>query len=158
MIRRGCMALSTAALLVFAGSAVAEEPVFTDKGKASFYHDKFEGRKTANGERFDQDADTAAHKSLPLGTVATVKNLETGESTQVEVNDRGPFVDGRVIDLTKQAAEDVGLEKKEGLAPVVVEAKPSDQPTQELKEKVEEAAAKDAKKDGRPAGDPGSQP
>ncbi len=118
------------------------EPVIVHEGKGSFYSDKFHGRKTATGEKFDQNKPTAASKELPLGSKATVTNEETGKSTEVIVNDRGPYVPGRVIDLSKKAARDIGLDKEDGLAPVRVEAKPSEQPTEEAKEKVEEKAEK----------------
>ncbi len=118
------------------------EPVIVHEGKGSFYSDKFHGRKTATGEKFDQNKPTAASKELPLGSKATVTNEETGKSTEVIVNDRGPHVPGRVIDLSKKAAKDIGLDKEDGLAPVRVEAKPSEQPTEEAKEKVEEKAEK----------------
>jgi len=116
------------------------EPVIVHEGEASFYGDKFHGRKTATGERFDQNAPTAASKELPLGSKATVTNQETGQSTDVTINDRGPYVKGRVIDLSKKAAEDIGITKEDGLAPVRVEAKPSDQPSAEAREKVEDKA------------------
>jgi rare lipoprotein A (peptidoglycan hydrolase) len=93
-------------------------------GHASVYHDKFQGHKTATGEVFSQNKLTAASRDLPLGSKATVTNRENGKSVDVEVNDRGPYVDGRVVDLSKTAAKQIGLDKKEGVAPVIVEAKP----------------------------------
>ena len=89
-------------------------------GIASYYADKFHGRKTANGERFDQSALTAAHKTLPLGTKVRVTRVKTGESVVVRINDRGPFVKGRVIDLSRRAARELGMIKK-GLTKVRVE-------------------------------------
>ena len=80
-----------------------------ESGKASYYHDKFEGRKTANGEIFDQSKTTAAHKTLPFGTKVTVKNLKNGKTVKVRINDRGPFVAGRIIDLSKKAANKIDL-------------------------------------------------
>jgi len=143
------LALVGAALPALAQSPTLEverapdgEPVIVHEGKASFYGDQFHGRKTATGEIFDQNKPTAASKELPLGTTATVTNEETGKSTEVIVNDRGPYVQGRVIDLSKKAAEEIGLEKDQGLAPVRVEAKPSEQPNEEAKQKVEEKAEK----------------
>jgi rare lipoprotein A len=115
-----------------------------EHGKGSFYADKFHGRKTASGEKMDQNALTAASKDLPLGTRAKVTNLETGKTVDVKINDRGPYVPGRVIDLSKRAAEKVDLTEEEGIAPVKVEAKAANQPTPELKEKVAEAAARKA--------------
>lgn len=115
-----------------------------EHGKGSFYADEFHGRKTASGEKMDQGALTAASKNLPLGTRAKVTNLETGKSVDVEINDRGPYVPGRVIDLSKRAAEKVDLTKEDGVARMKVEAKAANQPTPELKEKIAEAAARKA--------------
>ena len=78
-------------------------------GEASYYADKFEGRLTANGERFDQDELTCAHKTLPFNTVLKVTNLDNGKSVVVRVNDRGPFIDGRVVDLSKAAAKKIEM-------------------------------------------------
>jgi rare lipoprotein A len=91
-----------------------------EAGKASIYSHAFDGRTMANGRRYDPRANVAASKSLPLGTIARVTNLETGKSTEVRIEDRGPFVDGRVVDLTPHAAREIGLTAKEGLAPVIV--------------------------------------
>lgn len=79
-----------------------------EKGKASFYADKFEGRKTANGEIFNQNDFTAAHKSLPFGTWVKVTNKDNKKSVIVRINDRGPFIKGRIIDLSKSAAKEIG--------------------------------------------------
>ena len=100
------------------GGAVVEQ-----RGEASYYGKGFHGRKTASGQRFDANAHTAAHPTLPLGTKATVKNLETGKSVDVTITDRGPHANGRDIDLSEGAAKDVGLDKKDGTAPVEIEAK-----------------------------------
>lgn len=75
-----------------------------EKGGASFYADRFEGRITANGEKFRHSKFTAAHKTLPFGTIVKVTNLTNNNSVEVRINDRGPFVKGRVIDLSKAAA------------------------------------------------------
>ena len=72
-------------------------------GKASFYANKFQGRKTASGEIFEQNAKTAAHKKLPFGTTVKVTNLKNGKHVVVRINDRGPFVKGRIIDLSRSA-------------------------------------------------------
>lgn len=77
----------------------------TQTGKASFYADKFEGHPTASGEKYKHSKLTAAHKSLPFGTVIRVTNLKNNLSVEVIVNDRGPYVDGRIVDLSKSAAE-----------------------------------------------------
>jgi rare lipoprotein A len=79
------------------------------KGKASFYGSEFNGRKTANGEIYDETALTAAHRTLPFGTVLRVTNLRNGLSVIVRINDRGPFHPDRVLDLSKTAAEEINL-------------------------------------------------
>lgn len=78
-------------------------------GLASYYHDKFQGRRTASGEPFDQNALTAAHRSYPFGTLLRVHNLENGKSVDVRINDRGPHISGRIIDLTRRAAQAIGM-------------------------------------------------
>lgn len=98
------------------------KPIVEQVGEASFYGPGFHGKKTATGERFDQNQKTAAHPTLPLGTEATVTNLETGASVDVKINDRGPYVKGRDIDLSKGAAKELGM-TKDGVAPVKIEAK-----------------------------------
>ena len=82
---------------------------FVETGVASWYGPGFHGRKTSNGERYNQNAMTAAHKLLPFGTRLRVINLENGRTTEVRVNDRGPFVDSRIIDLSRAAAKDLGM-------------------------------------------------
>jgi rare lipoprotein A len=89
-------------------------------GKASFYADKFEGSPTASGEKYKHNKLTAAHRSLPFGTVVRVTNVANNETVEVVINDRGPFVDNRVIDLSKSAAEKLGF-INQGLADVKVE-------------------------------------
>lgn len=96
------------------------QPVVEQVGEASYYGPGFHGKKTAMGEKFDQNDLTAAHPSLPLGTRATVTNLENGNSVDVKINDRGPYVKGRDIDLSKGAAKELGI--KDGVAPVKIEA------------------------------------
>lgn len=91
----------------------------SQQGEASYYGREFNGRRMANGERFDPASDSAAHRSLPLGTTARVTNLQNGRSTTVKVRDRGPHARGRVIDVSPQAADHLGM-KKEGTAPVRV--------------------------------------
>ena len=89
-------------------------------GKASFYHRKFTGRKMANGKPMNPHDDNAASKTLPLGTTAKVTNLETGRSTVVTIEDRGPYVPGRIVDLSPSSAEQIGLTREEGVARVAV--------------------------------------
>jgi len=78
-------------------------------GKASWYGEPHHGRKTASGEIYDMNKLTAAHRTLPLGTRLRVTNVDNGRSVVVRVNDRGPFVDGRVIDLSRAAARELGV-------------------------------------------------
>lgn len=80
-----------------------------ESGKASYYADKFEGRQTSNGEIFKQRKKTAAHRTLPFGTKVTVTNLSNGRTVKVRINDRGPFVKGRMIDLSKKAAKKLDM-------------------------------------------------
>ncbi len=77
-------------------------------GKASWYGEPHHGRKTASGEIYDMNAMTAAHRTLALGTHVRVTNVANGKSVVVRINDRGPFIDGRVIDLSKAAARELG--------------------------------------------------
>ena len=86
-------------------------------GKASWYGAWHHGRRTASGERFNMWALTAAHRTLPLGTHVRVTNLRNGRSVEVRVNDRGPILDDRIIDLSRGAAARLGAEK-EGVVPV----------------------------------------
>ncbi|XOV85869.1 MAG: septal ring lytic transglycosylase RlpA family protein [Pseudomonadota bacterium] len=94
---------------------------YLEIGLASWYGKKFHGRLTSNGEVFDMHQVSAAHKSLPLPTVVRVTNLDNGRKVLVRVNDRGPFHDDRLIDLSYEAAVKLGFADK-GVAPVVVEA------------------------------------
>lgn len=89
-------------------------------GKASVYAPQFQGKKMANGEHFDHHSDAAASKSLPLGTVAKVTNVQNGQTATVVVKDRGPYISGRTVDLTTSTAEQIGISKRQGTAPVVV--------------------------------------
>lgn len=89
--------------------ATIPEPAFEQVGVASWYGNRFHGRRTANGERYNMHAYTAAHKSLPFGTILRVTNLDNDKSILVRVNDRGPYVRGRVIDLSRAAAEEIGV-------------------------------------------------
>jgi rare lipoprotein A len=88
-----------------------------ETGIASVYG--YDGQKTANGERANPRGLTAAHKSLPFGTMVTVTNKKNGRQVKVRINDRGPFISGRIIDLTPAAASQLGFS---GLAPVVISA------------------------------------
>jgi rare lipoprotein A len=107
-------ALALAMALTSAGAAQA------GSGLASWYGPGFDGRPTASGEPFDQTALTAAHPSLPFGTTVRVRALRNGRSVVVRINDRGPFVEGRVIDLSREAARRIGLERR-GVGRVTLE-------------------------------------
>jgi rare lipoprotein A (peptidoglycan hydrolase) len=98
------------------------EPVIEQTGEASSYGQEFQGKTTANGEKFDKNDLTAAHPTLPLGTKAKVTNLKNGKSVDVRINDRGPYVKGRDIDVSQGAAKKLDITKS-GIAPVKIEAK-----------------------------------
>jgi rare lipoprotein A len=98
-----------------------------EEGLASWYAGKFQGRKTASGETFDTAEMTAAHKTLPFGTRVKVTNLENGRDVIVRINDRGPFVEGRVIDLSRAAADALAMTGS-GVARVRVEVVTADKP------------------------------
>ncbi len=89
-------------------------------GKASFYANFFAGKKMADGNVMDPHANNAASRTLPLGTTAKVTNLETGKSAVVTIQDRGPYVDGRIVDLSPATAQQIGITKREGIAKVAV--------------------------------------
>ncbi|HWV58556.1 MAG TPA: septal ring lytic transglycosylase RlpA family protein [Longimicrobiales bacterium] len=91
---------------------VAPAPIAPEIGSASYYANSLAGRKTASGEPYRPEAMTAAHRTLPLGTRVRVTNLSNGRSVVVRVNDRGPFVSGRIIDLSRAAAEELGFIRK----------------------------------------------
>ena len=87
----------------------SEDALELERGKASWYGGQFHGRRTASGENYDKYALTAAHKTLPFGTIVRVRSLKLGREVDVRINDRGPFAPGRVIDLSQAAAEVLGL-------------------------------------------------
>ncbi len=102
------------------------------KGRASYYSHHFAHKKMADGHRMNPHSNVAASKSLPLGTTAMVTNLENGKSVMVKVEDRGPFVDGRVVDVSPHVAGQLGIEKK-GVVPVVVKPIAVPQPDGDVK-------------------------
>jgi rare lipoprotein A len=122
------IASALAAKLLVAGSAHASPAQAPDgvsrtgiqAGMASYYSDRFHGRRTASGARYDRNAYSAAHRTLPLGTRVRVVDAASGDSVVVRINDRGPFVRGRVIDLSRAAASEIGLTRK-GVTKVRVE-------------------------------------
>lgn len=113
-MKRQFSAMLALALFSVCGSSPSNAHEFS--GKASFY---WEGRKTANGERFRPGGLTAAHRTLPFGTKVRVTNLRNGRSVVVRINDRGPFIKGRSIDLSRGAATVIGM-LGQGVAPVRV--------------------------------------
>jgi len=90
---------------------------YYETGIASWYGPGFDGNLTANGEVYDMNGISAAHKTLPFGTVVRVVDFDTGRSIVVRINDRGPFIEGRIIDLSKGAAEKLGMVER-GIIPV----------------------------------------
>ena len=107
-------------LFLFALSSFSFAGVYKSNVQASYYAEKYHGRKTANGEIFNMYAMTCAHKTLPFGTILRVTNLKNNKTVDVRVNDRGPFVKGREIDVSKAAAQKLGMIKT-GTASVRIE-------------------------------------
>ena len=83
--------------------------VAASEGGASFYHDSLAGRTTANGEKYDPDEATCAHRTLPFGTLLVIEDVATGKKARCRVNDRGPYADGRILDVSKRVAKDLGM-------------------------------------------------
>ena len=100
--------------------APTQKVIAREEGIASWYGRKFHGRKTSSGERYNMYGISAAHRTLPLGTIVRVTHVRSGRKVTVRINDRGPFVDDRIIDLSYGAAKRLGM-VKEGVAPVIVE-------------------------------------
>ncbi|WP_082673977.1 septal ring lytic transglycosylase RlpA family protein [Thiohalocapsa sp. ML1] len=114
-------AMGCAALLLALSSMLSPAPALAaGEGMASYYGAGFHGRRTASGQRFDQHAMTAAHRTLGFGTRVRVTDKRTGRSVVVTINDRGPFKRGRIIDLSRGAAQRLGIVAA-GVAPVRVE-------------------------------------
>jgi len=113
-------------LLLFLFAATLSLPVLAAKpgdvqtGIASYYHDSLHGNKTASGQVYDKTRMSAAHKTLPLGSKVRVTDMRTGKAITVRVNDRGPFVKGRIIDLSRRAARELGMIQR-GVAKVKME-------------------------------------
>ena len=115
--------------------------LLAETGMASWYGPNFQGKPTANGETFDTNKLTAAHKTLPFGTIVKVTNLSNGKSVNVRINDRGPFVKGRIIDLSRAAARDIDM-LTQGVARVRLEIVDGNS-AQALKPPVNRTEAKD---------------
>ncbi len=111
---------SPAAAVVVPPAMPVPDQIYRETGLASWYGKEFHSRKTASGEAFDMNALTAAHRTLPLGTVIRVTNLENFKSIKVTINDRGPFVKNWVLDLSYGAAKELGL-VEQGVARVKIE-------------------------------------
>lgn len=131
-LRRSLLILALCALSACASPpppapSVVEKPSFVETGVASFYGKDHQGKRTADGERFDRHALTAAHPSLPFNTVARVTDLASGRMVKVRINDRGPTIKSRIIDLSAAAGATLGM-KTDGTASVRVEVFASDQP------------------------------
>lgn len=109
-----------ATALAAALSCAAVSPALAESGIASFYGGRHHGLKMANGARFDQWSDSCAHKSHRFGTVLRVSDRSTGRSVTCVVRDRGPFIRGRIVDLSVRGARDLGIAGR-GIAPVTVE-------------------------------------
>jgi rare lipoprotein A len=121
-MRRHDVALAVAASLIsWTAPAGAVDDEYLEQGIASWYGARFQGLETASGEIFDLNLLTAAHRELPFGAEVKVIHLRTGASVSVVINDRGPCIDGRDIDLSEAAARALGM-LDEGLAPVLIEA------------------------------------
>jgi rare lipoprotein A len=122
------------------GSA-ANKPVHKEVGEASWYGPGFQGQETASGETFDQKEMTAAHPTLPIGTKAEVTNLENKKKVEVRINDRGPYAEDRVIDLSGAAAKKLDI-KEDGTARVKIEAKPAKKKSSTQKSRKKKQRAK----------------
>ena len=115
-LRRACMVIIISHLSFLISHSSAQ----TQQGKASYYAKKFTGRRTASGEKMHHDSLTCAHRTYPFGTLLKVTNPANGQSVIVRVTDRGPYVKGRIIDLSARAAREIGI-IAQGIAPVIVE-------------------------------------
>jgi rare lipoprotein A len=111
--------VKTVAVFLLLATAVVATADPDLEGLASWYGGKFHGRMTSSGEIFDTNEMTAAHKTLPFGTIVKVTNLDNGKSATVKINDRGPFIEGRIIDLSRAAAEQIDM-VGQGVAPVAL--------------------------------------
>jgi rare lipoprotein A len=123
-LRLAALSLPLAGALALSGCGGGPRPKAAPEGAetgiASYYASRFHGRRTASGERYDQNELTAAHPTLPFGTRARVTHVGNGRSVEVRINDRGPWKDGRIVDLSRAAAEVLGF-LRDGLARVRLE-------------------------------------
>ena len=124
-MRRLCAVAAIIILITLCGCsvkspAISHGPDGSVRGVASWYGPGYQGRTTANGEKFNMNAMTAAHKKLPFGTRVRVTNLANGRKLILKVNDRGPFIAGRILDVSRRAARDLGF-LEAGLAELRIE-------------------------------------
>jgi peptidoglycan lytic transglycosylase len=112
--------VAIAAIIIFI-SRMPSSLNFTQEGVASWYGPGFAGHLTANGEIYNPEDFTAAHKTLPLGSIVRVTDLANGVSVLVRINDRGPYVGARIIDLSRAAASAIGITEKMGIAKVRID-------------------------------------
>ena len=133
-----CLAVIATVVLIGAQASAEDRSGRTARGKASYYAEKFNGHKMADGRRFSPRSDAAASKTLPLGTTAKVVNLENGKSANVQVEDRGPYARGRVMDVSPKIAQSLDMGRA-GVAPV--EVKPIAVPEPDGKVKLGAGAA-----------------
>ena len=124
--------------------SAVNKPLHKEVGEASWYGPGFQGQETANGETFNKNEMTAAHPSLPMGTMAKVTNLENGKKVEVRINDRGPFAGNRAIDLSSAAANKLDM-KKDGTTEVKIETKPVKKKSSTRKSSKKKLRAKRAK-------------
>lgn len=117
------MALGLSACTSVPAGSRSQDVGLTEVGEASFYAMKYQFRTTASGERYNHLSNTAAHRTLPFGTRVKVTNLANNESTTVKINDRGPFIQGRIIDLSRSAFSDIA-DTGEGIIKVRMEVLP----------------------------------
>ncbi len=120
-------ALLAVMLMLLASCGTTRHGSVLEQGEASWYGPGFHGRTTANGETYNQNDLTAAHRTLPFNTVVRVINLDNGKSVNVRINDRGPYARGRIIDLSKEAARRIDMVDS-GIAPVRLVLVSSEQP------------------------------
>jgi len=116
-MREWVLYLLASAALVGLAAVLAFFGPFYETGIASWYGPGFDGNLTANGEVYDMNGISAAHKTLPFGTIVRIVDRDSGRSITVRINDRGPFIEGRIIDLSKGAAAQLGIVEK-GITPV----------------------------------------
>ena len=126
-------------LCILPASITAFEVGFYQSGIASWYAGEFQGKLTANGEIFDTNIISAAHKELPFGTIVRVTNQSNGKQVDVRINDRGPYVDGRIIDLSRAAAAEIDM-VDQGIAPVTLEIRSLPQTPESAYDRPEDAA------------------